>query len=284
MLNDGKRLPDNGSYQQVYIIPALPIPAETAMSTYHDRLGEYMQNSYDGQAHQYRLHDELHITGPDHRRVCSRLSALCKTLAGPLHVLDLGCGTGRHFHCLKNVASLTAVDVSSKMIELAKSPVKGGEIDIARIDYVLGDFYSTDIPDKRFGLVYSFGVFGNGCGLEASFAQRIFQGLRPGGCFFFDVPDASALPFFRRMRQRLRARVYHAIPDALQARWDSLCGWLPAFIPTDDQLRSILRSAGFARIELRSEVSHLPGGLGKKFECLAWKADDRLAADRQKKE
>lgn len=242
------------------------------MATYHDRLRRFMQQSYDVQACKYRQHDELHITGADHQRVCLRLRAICEASDSPLDVLDLGCGTGRHFHCLRRVKTLTAVDVSSKMLELARSPVKGNEMDIEQLNYLRGDLYSTDIPASKYGLIYSFGVFGNGCSLETALAHRIFQGLRAGGCFFFDVPDASTLTFWRRMRQRLRVRIYHALPNALQARWDTHSGWLPAYIPTEGGLGSILRSAGFVKIEIRSEVSHLPSGMGKKFECLAWKA------------
>ena len=232
-----------------------------------------MRQCYDVQASKYRGDDELHVTSSDHARVCCRLKMLCKNLASPLNVLDLGCGTGRHFHCLQSIVSLTAVDVSPKMLEQAKAPVMGCGLDIQNIRYICGDFYSTNFSRDHFGLVYSFGVFGNGCALNASLANRLFESLRPGGCFFFDVPDASTLSMWPRLRRRLRGCIYHALPDRWQARWDSRAGWLPAFLPTKDELVATLAKAGFVGIEVKSEVSHLPSGVGKKFECLAWKTD-----------
>lgn len=232
-----------------------------------------MQQSYDVQAVKYRHHDEVHITGLDHARVCGRLGMLCNNLESPLNVLDLGCGTGRHFHCLRNVTSLTAVDVSPKMLEQARTPVKGDELDIHDVRFVCGDFYSLDFPRNYFGLIYSLGVFGNGCALNHFLARKFLEALQPGGSFFFDVPDASTLPWSRRLRQRLRGRVYHALPNRWQALWDARSGWLPAFIPTQGEILATLTKAGFVRIDLRSEASHLPGGKGRKFECLAWKPD-----------
>lgn len=235
------------------------------------RLGEHMRQHYAAEAKKYRQDDEHHVTGHDHKRLCSKLRALCRRSPVPLHVLDLGCGTGRHFHCLRNVASLTALDVSPEMLEEAKMPVNGGQMDITCIHYRCEDFYSASFPANRFHLVYCLGVFGNGCALTQELTDKIFKALRPDCCFFFDVLDGGYLPLWRRLRKRLRALVYHALPETVQSAWDAQTGWPPAFMPTRRELRAVLSAARFLPVELQSEVSILPSGKGRKLECMAWK-------------
>ena len=56
---------------------------------------------------QYRRDDEIEVRTENHRRLAATLKRICASFREPIHVLDLGCGTGRYFHCLQNVAHLT---------------------------------------------------------------------------------------------------------------------------------------------------------------------------------
>lgn len=236
------------------------------------RLGELLRQQYAAQACQYRAHDEVHITGADHYRVCSKLAALCLKYRDPVHVVDLGCGAGRHFHCLKNVAFLTAIDVSQEMLNEAKCPVRADILDISCVRYTCADLYTVELPPNEFHLVYCIGVFGNGCALKPPLAQKILASLRPGGTFFFDAYDGSYLPQWQWFKKRIRTNVYDILPELLQARWDRAAGWPPVFLPTRSELERILVNSAFREISIVSEPSHLPGVAdGRKFEVTATK-------------
>lgn len=234
------------------------------------RLGETLRKQYASQAREYRANDDLHVTGTDHQRVCSKLLLLSTSYGVPVHVVDLGCGTGRYFHCLKNVACLTAIDVSQEMLNEAKSPVRSEALDLCCARYICGDLYTLELPPNEFHLAYCLGVFGNGCALTPPLARKILASLRPGGTFFFDTPDASFLPQWRWFKKRVRSHIYHLLPESIQAAWDRAAGWPPAFIPTKSELERLLRNAGFHEISVISHPSHLPGvSNGRKFEATA---------------
>jgi len=72
-------------------------------------------------------------------------------------VLDLGCGTGKHAkEYLKKGAILTGVDVSEKMIELAKKSCKNqGEFLLADFEKIKFEKESFDLINASFSLHYS---------------------------------------------------------------------------------------------------------------------------------
>ena len=236
------------------------------------RFGESLRQQYAAKAREYRAHDELHVTGLDHERVCSKLAALCLKYRVPVHVVDLGCGTGRHFHCLKNVACLTAIDVSQEMLNEAKCPVRPEILDISCVRYICGDLYTLELPPDEFHLVYCLGVFGNGCALKPPLARKILASLRPGGTFFFDTYDGSYLPQWQWFKKRIRTNIYDLLPESLQATWDRASGWPPVFLPTRSELERVLATSGFREISIVSHPSHLPGVPdGRKFDATATK-------------
>lgn len=235
------------------------------------RIGEMLRQQYAATARKYRAHDELHITGLDHQRVCAKLAALCLKYHDPVHVLDLGCGTGRHFHCLKNVGCLTAVDASQQMLNEAKCPVRAELLDVSCVKYICADLYTLELPPDAFHLVYCLGVFGNGCSLKPPLAGKILASLRPGGTFFFDT-HGSYLPQWQWLKKRIRTNIYDLLPESLQGAWDRATGWPPLFLPTGSELEHVLASSGFREISVVSHPSHLPGVPdGRKFDATATK-------------
>lgn len=234
-------------------------------------LGQHMRQCYDAQARRYREDDARQASEPDHLRLCAKLRRLCHQVKGPLQILDLGCGTGRYFHCLSKVHSLTAFDVSPAMLEQARNPVLLPQNSNHPTHLVCADFYVADLPPEQFHLVYCLGVFGNGCAFTPALAAKIFRALRPRGRLLFDAIDISFVPLLRRVRLRLRNQVHALLPARVKAAWDAQSGWLPPFIPTRGSLLSLMASAGFTHIELESQPAQLPSGPGRKFECIACK-------------
>src|SRR5689334_17780943 len=84
----------------------------------------------------YRDADELEVETDNHEHFCRLLKEMTLSFGHSILALDLGCGTGRYFHCLKNVDRLMGVDVSVEMLKQAKMPVKKELISIDRVDLI----------------------------------------------------------------------------------------------------------------------------------------------------
>lgn len=218
----------------------------------------------------YRKSDEFHVLGEDYRRVRQVLSGVCKAYLSPIDVLDLGCGTGRYFHCIKNVKTLTGVDLCPHMIEQAHHPVNAAEISAAKIRLIHADFRDR-LPFElnSFDLIYSVGVFGNGSGVDCRLLVTLFSLLKPEGKFFFDCFASDDLPAAAVFRKQLKARLYSSSPRGLRRFWHRCTGWPPFFLSSVDGVRKSLNQAGFSEDWIRVVIAETPSGRAKKIEALA---------------
>lgn len=137
-------------------------------------LEEWMRENYNKTAEQYRRDDEIDVTGEDHRQLCATLFEISSSFAKPARVLDIGCGTGRHFHCLANVEKLLGIDISQSMLDQARNPVKKDEAP-DQIELACANFYDCDFPPGSFHFIYSIGVFGNGCAVTPELSGKVFS-------------------------------------------------------------------------------------------------------------
>lgn len=232
---------------------------------------EWMKIAYAKTAHQYRFDDEVHVTGAEHLKLKERLANLCLSFGRQITVLDLGCGTGRHFHCFRNVKHLTGVDVSPEMLKEAANPVCPSEIQVQKLDLLCGDIYSTTFEDGTFDLILCLGVFGNGCAPTEALLRKMFGWLAGGGTLLFDVFDPRSLPLKLRYRRMLRWRLHTLLPDAVNKLWLELSGWPPCYYCTFQQLWALVHSAGLCRPSVERVESTLPIGKGTKFIVTAQK-------------
>lgn len=95
-------------------------------------------------------------------------------------VLEVGCGIGTAAQSFMEAgADYTGIDVSPRSIELAQIRAKlfglAGELRTA-------DIQTIDFPDKKFDLVYSFGVLHHIADLDSAL-KNIHAMLKPGGEF-----------------------------------------------------------------------------------------------------
>jgi len=75
-------------------------------------------------------------------------TSLLKNVKGK-KVLDLGCGTGRHTIILKNKgAKVWGLDLSPKMLEIAKTEIKG-------VDFKIGTVYKLPYKSNFFDIIVS---------------------------------------------------------------------------------------------------------------------------------
>ena len=230
-----------------------------------------MRRTYDPTAERYREDDDFDISRRDHQRVCKTICSLCSEFEGPIHALDLGCGTGRYFHCLRNVHRLVGMDVSGRMLEQAINPVRREEISADSIELLQGNIYTAAFPVESFHLVYSIGVFGNGCQPTPELCDAVYSWLKPGGKFFFDTADTSDLPPAVLFRKKVRNAIRGALPGFLQAAWDKRTGWMPFFLTSEKELRHLLGKTRFTDIEVVPRTAQLTVGPGRKLECILTK-------------
>jgi len=120
-----------------------------------------------------RLHNEF-IDMP------ATLSLLAASLKGK-KILDAGCGSGIYSTLLaQKGAVVTGVDISSKMIEIAKKELPGK----VAVTYLVGDLYDLPVKDQEFDIIVCAYVLENVEKLAPVFAEfnRVLKSK--GNCVF----------------------------------------------------------------------------------------------------
>jgi SAM-dependent methyltransferase len=219
----------------------------------------------------YRQDDEIEVTTENHRRLAATLRQICQSFSRPIHVLDVGCGTGRYFHCLPHVERLTGLDISEEMLAAARHPVLGEQVTAARIELVRGNAYLRPFPEASFDFIYSLGMFGHGCPVTVDICNRFHHWLRAGGRLFFNAVDLAGLPLCHRVRRRIRAVVYPCLTRSWQRRLDEREQRSPFFSLTQRQLGLVLAASRFSHYHITSHRCQSPLWSGRHLECLAVK-------------
>lgn len=153
-------------------------------------------------AKQYRACDEIVSEGGPVARLGNLLEKLSGQFDGKISVLDLGCGTGRYFWKLKNVAELVGVDRSAPMLAEARSPIESNRIVAERVILTEGDILSIDFEPARFDLIYSIGVLGEHVAFNGQIASRVFRWLKPQGLFLFTTVHPISHSVHRTFKRR----------------------------------------------------------------------------------
>lgn len=154
---------------------------EMKTKIYHDK----------ARSKKYREDDELIISSEGHKHLWKILRDLSGSFGHNISALDLGCGTGRYFHCLENVETLTGVDVSQHMLKEARNPVRREKIRCERINLVCANVFELGLNPQSFHFIYSIGLFIGYSLFSRSVCNTLFNLLNPGGKFFFTVADVA---------------------------------------------------------------------------------------------
>jgi SAM-dependent methyltransferase len=222
-------------------------------------------------ARKYRQLDQLALAaGGAGDHYCSILRTLSASFGRPIDVLDIGCGTGRYFHCLTRVHQLIGVDISASMLEQAKDPIGGDQLDVQTITLLCGDALSLTLPRAGFDLIYSIGVLGEYSPLNETVTRRLRALLAPGGMLFVtavdsasrvSVPENEPPPFIRRLARKGFPMLPRRPRRLLNRR-------LSPFYISRPQLESAFAAAGFRDVTV-TEFVHTSGWLGTHWDCLA---------------
>lgn len=217
-----------------------------------------------GYAAEYRRSDDCGINDPMHTDLGQLLDTVSSSFGHDICVLDLGCGTGRYFHCLKNLKRLTGVDASPDMLAMAKHPVMESHIAVP-VELIYGNIADVSFPARSFDLIYCLGVLGDFMPLDSFLLTKVREMLNGGGRFIFTITDKQspqAMSWKRLGAQALRPFLMGRLKHVVDSR-------LRPFRVTEEELRAIMDRAEFEDYTLSRR--HSPTGRID-FVCVASKA------------
>ncbi len=218
---------------------------------------------------QYREDDEIEITSPHHKRIAEILASISSSFGRRISVLDLGCGTGRYFYCLRNVDRLVGMDITPEMLTAARRPVNAEQISAANVELVQGNLFFASFPPHSFDFIYSMGMFGHGCPITVEVCDKLHSWLKPGGRLFFDTIDVAGLPVATQIKKRARKTLYRIAPLPVKQMLDRRVNDTPFFGLTRWELEKILSASKFSTFKVTSEVCESPLWQGRHLECVA---------------
>jgi hypothetical protein len=129
-----------------------------------------------------------------------------------------------------------------------------------------------EFPPGSFELIYSLGMFGNGCPVTVDICNRFHRWLAPGGKLFFNTIDLGGLPLWYRARRQARDIAYPLLTRSCRKRLDERQARLPFCALSKRELRRILTESEFSVFELQSSACESPLWQGRHLECLAVKS------------
>jgi len=218
----------------------------------------------------YRESDESEIASESYKRICSIIADISRSFGYRISVLDLGCGTGRYFHCLQHVERLIGVDIALNMLKHARNPVKSDKIRANHIDLICANIFDLQISPDSFDFIYSVGILGEVAPFDLYICNKLFSLLKPGGKLFFTVVDVYSKFETMTLKRRIAERVCPLLPSVLKSK---LRERLKTFYMTDRELRGILEKSKFTQYEVFRHVSTSPLWIGAHYECIATKVE-----------
>ena len=195
------------------------MPAEMAAHDSTGRWAERARSLYDeSYARKYRDRDNELQAAASNQDLIDWLGGVCDRFDRPIDVLDLGCGTGRYFWGLRQVASLTGLDASAPMLKEARHPLHAERLAGVSTTLIEGDLRTHAFAPASFDLVYSVGVLAEHVPLDRAIVDRVHSWLRPGGRFAFTTVHPRSPSIAATLPRRFASAVVATLPPALTGR------------------------------------------------------------------
>ncbi|HEY1107138.1 MAG TPA: class I SAM-dependent methyltransferase [Opitutaceae bacterium] len=246
----------------------------------HRRFGDKIAADYDRGAEQYRVDDEIEAASENHQRIGGNIRRLCYAYDRPIRVLELGCGTGRYFHWIRNAQSLVGTDLSAVMLQQARHPVLEDEVMVKDIRLLQANLYDVSFEPRSFDLIYSMGVFGYGAALTPELCARIASWLSPDGTLYFDAIEHREMGRRHALKRSVKSAVVPFLPGSMKQKLAAReASAVPVIVHTRAEMERVLTSAGFVDFTLSSNTCHSPLWQGMHLECIARKHVESTAAD-----
>lgn len=225
------------------------------------KIGEQSGSLYDSRySETYRKMDVFDAETDFHRHIIEKLRSTCRGFDRPVAVLDVGCGTGRHFYGLSNVEKLIGIDVSVDMLREARNPINVGMLDIREMVLLQGNAFEYPFEAESFDFIYSIGVLGEHSPFDDVICKRIYELLRPGGKAFVTVVDASS-----KWQRKLAEIFYPVLPSVIKKK---LHYRRRSFYLSFSELKDILNRSSFrGHFRITRSVYDGKQWTGAHFEC-----------------
>lgn len=139
----------------------------------------------------YRFKDDENRNSEGRYKRCGTVKEITGSFTNKISVLDLGCGTGRYFHCLQNTKLLVGVDKSYYMLMEALNPMDNGLENIKKTSFIKGDLFNIEFEEESFEFIYSIGVVAEQCDLTLEFCNRVCSWLKKDCCFYFTAKKGN---------------------------------------------------------------------------------------------
>lgn len=180
-------------------------------------------------------------SGPE--ALAAILGDLGATIEATDEIVEIGCGVGRITRALAaRGASVRALDVSERMLELARAENSG----LDSVEWILGDGASlTAIGDASADVCFSHVVFQHIADPEVTlgYVREIGRALRPGGWAAFGISNAPEVHrppgALTRLRAGVRGFAGHGPRGQAHPAWRGSAVEL-------DRLRAVATGAGLA--------------------------------------
>ena len=119
-----------------------------------------------------------------------------------IRILDIGCGTGRFFHCFDKNSIITGLDVSAEMLEEARSPVGFNGATFPELNLIKGTLTPDFISNHKrgFDLIYSVGVYGSHAKYPYNIMNLCREMLKPNGVAILDIADIQTIGIARQKK------------------------------------------------------------------------------------
>lgn len=174
-------------------------------------------------------------------------------------VLDLGCGTGLelgYYFDLNPTARVTGIDMAEKLLETLKNKYAEKNLTVIR-----GSYFDVPFGQSCYDAVVSVESLHHFTKEEKiPLYTKIFQALRPDGCFlltdYFSLSEDEET-FFRQELLRLKAE--QGISDSEFYHYDTP-------LTVDHEIQA-LRAAGFSQIEILGQWGPTHTIQAKKSNC-----------------
>jgi len=184
-------------------------------------------------------------------------------------VLDLGCGTGRHTVILKRRgAKVWGIDLSPKMIEIAKSEIKD-------VDFKIGSVYRLPYKSNFFDIVVAGLVIGYFKNLDKAF-KEVYRVLKNNGIFVFSLtnPLLEVSKHEKGESRRLYRKFKNYFKEGkMYVKWPTFRVKIPFYHRTFQSLiRTIIRN----KFVIEDFVDAKPVKEGKKVNPEAYEAYSKI--------
>lgn len=187
------------------------------------------------------------------------------------NILEIGCGPGTWTNMLaEKCDTLTAIDISEKMLEIAKVEIRNKNVQI-----ICGDFLSDTLKDEKFDAIYTvraFEYFDD----KIKSIKKIKRSLNNHGRICIITKNPDYLP--KKISDNIRRfeQLKGILPEFVKKGMDVYSKKLHSDMINFKDLEKILKKEGFKNIGMYPVIigifpSHLSGAVSEKiYEFFDW--------------